>query len=35
MKRGELIWRVVSIAFFVATGVIALLILYQLLQNFG
>jgi hypothetical protein len=34
MKRGELLWRLISIAFFVIACAIAILVLYQMLQNF-
>ncbi len=35
MKRGELLWRLVSIAVFLATFAIAILLLYQMIQTFG
>ncbi len=34
MKRGELVWRLISIAFFVVACAIAVLVLYQMLQTF-
>jgi hypothetical protein len=35
MKRGELIWRLVSIVSFAIVCAIALLVLYQMIQGFG
>jgi len=35
MKKGELIWRLVSIMAFASACTIAIYLLYQMLQNFG
>lgn len=35
MKRGELLWRIVSIGAFISACAIAIYLLYQMLINFG